>query len=317
LAEAGRDTFESTAARGPADVGSLSRGLRQNLSDGGLRALAAAAVHVAAAAPERMTEVYDAAAAGWLGREISSPQTPALEPLHISRSWWNAFWNVATPAGGAGRRYIQQMMELAGELDPHINLRMASAALQFPGVAEAAAKGNSQPHDVERLSRFPPAALGYSLSEELLRAGSPVFDPYWSSVVPYLRHMPPPLNYINVEVIQSMPLWALVSGYTSRGLDRVAFGGFLMGQVGHHYSALASAVTLATAAMKRPADTAVMLDCLFKGWAHGRATRPLALVSWEPLWSAPVDQVREILQVRPFDSPHATAARPGWVPRVV
>jgi ubiquinone biosynthesis protein Coq4 len=304
------------AARGPGDVGALSRDLRRNMTDRGLQALAAAAVYVAAAAPERMTAIYDEAAAGWLERGPAPPQPSDLEPLPISRGWWNAFWNVATPAEGAGRRYVQQMMELAGELDPEINLRMASAALQFPGVAEAAAKGNSQPHDVERLSRFPPAALGYSLSEELLRAGSPVFDPYWSSVVPYLRHMPPPLNYINVEVIQSMPLWALVSGYTSRGLDRVAFGAFLMAQVGHHYSALASAVTLTSAAMKRPTDVAVMLDCLFRGWAHGRATPPLTLVSWEPLWSASVDQVREILKIRPFDSPYA-AARPGWVPRVV
>jgi ubiquinone biosynthesis protein Coq4 len=305
------------AAGGPGDVSSLTRGLGQDVTNPRLRALAAAAVYVAAAAPERMTAIYDEAAAGWIGKEVSPPQSPTLEPLPISRGWWNAFWNLATPAEGAGRRYVQQMMELAGELAPDINLRMASAALQFPGVAEAAAKGNSQPHDVEWLSRFPPAALGYSLSEELLRAGSPVFDPYWSSVLPYLRHMPPPLNYINVEVIQSMPLWGLVSGYTSRGLDRVAFGGFLMGQVGHHYSALASAVTLTTASMKRPTDTAVVLDCLFKGWAHGRATRPLTLVSWEPLWSAPVDQVREILKIRPFDSPYGTAARPGWVPRVV
>jgi ubiquinone biosynthesis protein Coq4 len=235
----------------------------------------------------------------------------------VSRGWWSSFWNVATPATRVQRRYGQQMMELAGELDPGINLRMASAALEFPGVAEAAKMGNSPPYEIDRLSLFSPASLGFALSEELLRAGSPVFDPYWSGVLPYLKHMPAPLNYVNVEVIQAMPLWALVAGYTSRGLDRVGFGGFLMGQLGHHYSALASAVTLTTAAMTRPEGADVLLDCLLKGWAHGRATLPLTLVAWEPLWNSRVDQVRETLKIRPFDSPYATPQRQGWVPRVV
>jgi ubiquinone biosynthesis protein Coq4 len=318
LAKAGRSAFERMAEAGLGDAGALAAGLRQRITSVGLRALAASAVHVAAAAPERLAAVYDDAAAGWLDGEVSPPRLRALDPLPISPGWWSTIWSIATPPIGAGRlRYAQQMMELAGELDLQINPRMAAAALEFPGVADAAGRGSPQSHDVERLAQFSPASLGYALSQELLASGSPAFDPYWSSVLPYLRHMPPPLGYINVEVIQSMPLWALVAGYTSRGLDRVAFGGFLMGQVGHHYSPLASAVTLTTAAVKRPDNIEVLLDCLFKGWAHGRATQPLMLVSWEPLWAMRVDQVRETLRIRPFDSPYARSARQGWVPRVV
>jgi ubiquinone biosynthesis protein Coq4 len=216
-------------------------------------------------------------------------------------------------------RYAQLMMELAGELDPRINPRMAAAALDFPGVAEAAAGVRPEALDVEWLSQFSPASLGHAISQELLRPGNPAFDPYWTSVLPYLRHMPPPLGHINVQVIQAMPLWGAVAGYSSRGLDRVAFGGFLMGQVGHHYSALASAVTLTTAALKRPDNLQILLDCLFRGWAHGRETPPLVLVSWEPLWALRVDEVREALQIRAFDSPYAASERPspGWVPRLV
>jgi len=318
LAKAGRSAFEAMAEVGRDDAGALASGLRRGVTDLGLRALAATAVHVAAAAPERMTSFYDDAAAGWLGAEASPPRPGVLDPLPISPGWWKALWSIAAPPFGASRLgYAQQMMELAGELDPAINARMAAAALEFPGVAEAAGSGSPpQPHDVEWLSRFSPASLGYSLSQALLRPGSPASDPYWTSVIPYLRHMPAPLNYINVQVIQSLPLWGLVAGYSSRTLDRVAFGGFLMGQVGHHYSALASAVTLTTAAVKRPDNLEVVLDCLFKGWAHGRKTVPLVQVSWEPLWPLRVDQVRETLQVRAFDSPYARAAQ-GWAPRVV
>jgi ubiquinone biosynthesis protein Coq4 len=131
--------------------------------------------------------------------------------------------------------------------------------------------------------------------------------------------MPSPLNYINVQVIQSMSLWGLVAGYSPHALDRVAMGAFLMGQVGHHYSALASAVTLTTAAVTPPDDLELLLDCLFRGWAHGRETPPLIQVSWQPLWPMRVDQVRETLGVKAFASPYARVAQPstGWSPRIV
>jgi ubiquinone biosynthesis protein Coq4 len=308
------------AEAGGGDAGALALGLRRGITALGLRALAAKAVHAAAAAPERMADIYDNAAAGWLGGEVFPPRQRTLDPLPISPACWRMLWTIAAPPAGAGRqRYAQHMMELAGELDPGINPRMAAAALEFPGVREAASRPLSQPHDVEWLSQFPPASLGFALSQELLRPGTPATDPYWTSVVPYLRHMPPPLNHINVHVIQSMALWGLVAGYTSRTLDRIGFGAFLMGQVGHHYSALASAVTLTAAAVRRPDNVEVVLDSLFKGWAHGRATPPLIGVSWAPLWPLRIDQVREALQITPFDSPYAAEARAatGWTPRVV
>ena len=319
MANTGRDAFQRTAEAGLADAGALTRGLSEGVTDQRLRDLAAMAAHVAAAAPERMADIYDNAAAGWLSGTVSPPAAATLDPLPITPGWWRTFWNIAVPKPGTGRQsYAQQMMELAGELDPQINPRMAAAALDFPGVADAAAQAVSPPHDVERLARFPPASLGYALSQELVRPGSPATDPYWTAVLPYLRHMPSPLNHINVQVIQSLSLWGLLAGYSLRPLDRVALGGFLMGQVGHHYSALASAVTLTTTAVNRPENLVVVLDCIFKGWAHGRANRPLVLVDWEPLWTLRVDQVRETLGIQPFDSPYR-GARPtqGWAPRVV
>lgn len=318
MSEADRIVFERLAQAGLEDAGPLALELREGVTRQGLRAVAAAAVHVAAAAPERMIAIYDGLAAGWLSREAPRVEPRAFDPLPISANWWRTIWTIANPPAGAGRlRYAQQMMELAGELHPGINGRMATAALAFPGVAEASGRGIPEPHDVEWLSQFSPATLGYALSQELLRAGSPAFDPYWASVMPYLRHMPGPLNYINVQAIQSMPLWALVAGYTARGLDRIAFGGFLMGQLGHHYSALATAVTLMTATVNRPENVEVVLDCVFKGWAHGRQTQLLALAPWDELWSLRVDQARETLKIEAFDSPYARSAHEGWVPRVV
>lgn len=304
-----KNVFESMAQAGHGDAGALTLGLRHEITSVGLRALATKAVHVAAAAPDRMIDIYDNAAAGWLGGAVFPPRARTPEPLPISEAWWRTLWNIVTPPGPARQGYAQQIMDLAGNLDVAINPRMAAAALEFPGVAEAAARGPGQPLDVEMLSEFPVASLGYALSQEMLRPGSFAPDGYWTAVVPYVRHMPPPLGFINVEVIQMMPLWGLVAGYTPRALDRVALGGFLMGQVGHHYSALTSAVTLTTAATKRPENVELILDCLFKGWVHGRESPLLAAVSWEPLLSLRVDEARQALRFTPFDSPYAQARR--------
>ena len=54
-----KEVFAATAIAGPADAGALARDLRQGVTDAGLRALAASAVHVAAAAPERLTIEID------------------------------------------------------------------------------------------------------------------------------------------------------------------------------------------------------------------------------------------------------------------
>lgn len=303
---AARNAFENMAREGRGDAGALALGLRHGVTGLGLRALAAKAVHVAAAAPERMIDIYDNAAAGWLGGPVFPPRSRNPEPLRISTGWWNTLWRmIGAPADNGRRPYAEEMMRLAGELDPRINPRMAAAAREFPGVAEAAAGPLPEAYDLDLLSRFSPASLGYALRQEMLNPDGFAPNAYWVSVLPYLRHMPSPLNHINIQVIQSMALWALVAGYTTRALDRVALGGFLMGQVGHHYSALASAVTLTTAAAKRPDNIEIVLDCLFKGWAHGREGPPLIQVDWEPLWSLRVDQVRETLQIRAFESPYA------------
>jgi hypothetical protein len=298
---------------GHGDAGALALGLRHGATGLGLRALAAKAIHAAAAAPERLTDIYDNAAAGWLGGAVFPPKLRTPEPLPISRNCWKAFWTLVRPTeGDAPQVYAEQMMRLAGELDPRINARMAAAALEFPGVAEVATGDLPEPYDPELLAGYGPASLGFAVREELLRAGGGLSaGAYWTNALPFLRHMPAPLNHINMHVIQAMPIWCLVAGYSPRALDRVAFGGFLMGQVGHHYSALASAVTLTSVAVMRPPHVEVILDCLFKGWAHGRESPPLIQVAWEPLWRLRVDEAREALQMTAFQSPRARPALPA------
>lgn len=309
ITAAKQDAFEMMTEAGVGDAGALAVGLRNGVTGLGLRALASKAVHVAVAAPERMVDIYDNAAHGWLSGPVFPPRLRTEEPLPISRAFWTQFWDLVNMPEPARREvFANRTLWLFGELDPRINARMAAAALEYPGVAKAAAGAIPEPYDLEAFAKSSPASLGYALREATLRAGG-LAEPVGRNVVPLLRHMPPPLNYINIQVLQSLTLFGLVAGYSPAPLDRVAMGGFLMGQVAHHYSALSTAITLTILSLERPDSLEVMLDCIFKGWVHGRETPPLIGVHWEKLWRLRVDQVRETLAVTLFHSPYAATAR--------
>ncbi|MBL8554713.1 MAG: hypothetical protein JNL41_10580 [Phenylobacterium sp.] len=304
-----RDVFENMAQVGGGDAGALAVGLRHGVTSVGLRALAAKTLHVAVAAPERMADIYDNAAAGWLSGPIFPPRLRTDDALPISPDFWRVFWDlVSLPASTAEGVTAERILELAGQLDPGINARMAATALEYPGVAEAAADGLPGPLDVGELARRRPASLAFLLNQELERTGG-VAEPFGPPLVALLRHMPPPLNYINIRVIQTLPLLGLVAGYGRAGLDRAALGGFLMAQVAHHYSALSTAVTLGAMSLRRPSSLELTLDSIFKGWTHGRATPPLIGAAWDELWDLRLDEVRATLGVTAFDSPYAAARR--------
>ena len=304
-----RDAFERMAEAGTGDAGALAMGLRSEVTSVGLRALAAKALHVAAAAPERVADIYDNAAAGWLSGPVFPPRLRTEEPLPISPGFWKVFWNlVRMPVTSRNAVLAEQTLRLAGELDPRINARMAATALEYPGVAEAAAHGIPEPFDLSALEACGPASLGFALRHEMARTDS-LTQPFGRAFVALVRHMPAPLNYINVQVIQSLPLLALVAGYSQSRLDRVALGGFLMAQVAHHYSALSTAITLTVMSMERPGSAEIQLDSVFRGWAHGRETPLLIGAPWPELLDLRVDQVREALGVTAFDSPFAAAMR--------
>jgi ubiquinone biosynthesis protein Coq4 len=68
-----------------------------------------------------------------------------------------------------------------------------------------------------------------------------------------------------------------------------------MGQFGHPYSALLTALVLATAAFQREAHVSFILDTVFLGWTHGRESPPLLAVDWEAVLDLPVAEARRRL----------------------
>lgn len=302
-----RTAFETMVVSGKGEAGALAVGLRHEPTGVGLRALAAKLLHVAVCAPGRMMDVYDSAAHGWLSGQAYPPSTRNLKDHPPPETFWRAFWRLVEQPVTQRRRtpYTIATIRLAGQLDPELNARVATAAMEFPGVRAAAAAGLIEKIEVGALAGKAPSSLGGLVHREAMVRGqlARLLDPDALG----LGDLPPPLAYINARILESHLVWAVVAGYSRADLDELSLAAFQMGQFGHHHSSLLIGLAVATLAFDRPPGLEIVLESIFRGWIHGRQTRPLLDVPWTELWDLPIEAVRQQLGVTPFASPLAAA----------
>lgn len=304
-----RHAFEIMAVGGRGDAGALAAGLRREVTGLGLRALAAKLLHVSVCTPERLLDVYDAAAHGWLSGQVYSPSTRNTRGGGPSEAFWRDFWKLLEGAAADRRRipFTRAAIRLIRLLDPQLNTRIAAAALDYRGVREAAGKGLLEHLDVREFAQAPASHLGGLIYREamLRRQQQDFIDP--TEFGPH--QMPPPLGYLNMRILESHLAWAVVGGYSHAELDELALAAFQTAQFGHHYSSMVLALTMATVAVERPAGLEIVLESVFRGWLHGRQTPPLMGVAWRELLDMPLEAVRQSLGVVPFASPLTAAVR--------
>lgn len=304
---ADRTMFESeivTGGRGADALGAVER-LRAG-DPTAPKAVASLTMHVAAVAPERLTELYDALTEGWLGSAPDAP--PVSAPAAggtVPGAFYQGLWAlVDDPDVGRDPADITvRTAALAGLLSDSFRDRTAAIAAEYPGVAEAAAGGLPDRFRLEDLARCPRDSLGGHLHSLVVDKGFDLEVLDRDSLG--LAELPPPLDYLNVRILQCHDVWHEVAGYETTGLHEVGISGFQMGQFGHHYSSTFLALVLTLAAWTLPFEaTGFTLDIILSGYRHGRETPPLLGVEWEAIWDRPLDDVRRLLGVSPFESPY-------------
>ncbi|HET6972006.1 MAG TPA: Coq4 family protein [Phenylobacterium sp.] len=292
------------AAAAGGDARALAAGLKREITGVGLRAFGALALNAAISGPERLAQVYDDAATGWRGEPVVAPMVrPARSaPEAVDPAFWDAFWQLAeTPVEGQDpATFTGRVAWMAGLLSPGLPARVAACALAFPGVRDAAARGDTTPFRLERLAAAPPGSLGQAFHAAIEAQGGAL--ELLDREALGLASLPPPLDYANTRVLQCHELWRIAAGYQPTELHRLALTAFQMGQFGHHYSSLVLSVALSVVALERSDDAPMILDTIFAGWAHGRQSPPLLGVDWEPLWDRPLEAVRAQLGLHPFAS---------------
>ena len=299
--------FEALAAAGADDAAAkaLASRLKAKVDANSLKSLAALWLHAAAAAPERVVGIYDAAAEGWLGAPVGGPPVrfTGATPEPIPPAFWQGLWSLLEepPGNLTAPNVTSRTAALAGEVSPDLQARVAQAAMAYPGVPAAAAQGMPRRFTLEALSRAPAGSLAAAFHSLVVDNGFDleVLDRDGLG----LDKLPAPLGYLNARILQCHDLWHIVGGYQTTALHEVAISGFQLGQFGHHYSAMFLGMVLTRVAFERPEGGPLLLDTILSAWAHGRRTPPLLGVDWEAVWDRPTAEVRSRLGVSAYVSP--------------
>jgi hypothetical protein len=304
--------FEALAQAGAEDdaARALAARLKAGLQPADLKALAALWLHGAAAAPERIPGLYDAACEGWLGEPlvdakggVAPIKTPSGAPELISATFWTGLWELLQePRGGLGAvNLTTKTAALTGLAAPQIAGRVGRSAMAYPGVPEGVGQGYPKPFSLDVLARCPAGSLGHDFHSLIVDNGFDleVLDRKALGV----DKLPPPLDYLNARILQCHDLWHIVGGYQTTALHEVAISSFQLAQFGHHYSSMFLGMVLARVAFEQPQGGPILLQTILTAWAHGRRTPPLLPVNWPAVWNKPLDNVRAKLGVIPYASP--------------
>ncbi len=300
ITDAVKQRYEALAQSGDADPALLARAAKA----GDLTAavdLAALLARVGFVEPEQIREAYDAAASGWFG-DASPPTTLRGGEGEASPDLWAPFWDfIDDEARGDAGAVTTRTASLGAFVDNGFSDRAGRASLIYPGVADAVSQGWPDRFRLEDLAACPPGSLGATFHSLIVDNG---FDlEVLDRDALGLASLPPPLDYLNVRILQCHDLWHIIGGYHTTALHEVAISAFQLSQFGHNYSAQFLCVVTTKTALKRPEALPLLLEIILSAWRHGRRSPQLLGVVWSDVWQEPTETVRQRLGVSPYESP--------------
>lgn len=295
-----KQRFEALVASGDGDPAILARATKQ----GDMQACADLGALLARAAfvePDLILDTYDAAARGWFG-EQSAPMTLRGGSGTVNPALWPPFWELLEDESKMDPgTFTTRTAGLGKYVDDGFPARAGEASLDYPGVPDAVAQGWPERFQLSDLAACPRDSLGGEFHRLIVdnKFDLEVLD----RDVLGLAKMRPPLDYLNVRILQCHDLWHIIGGYHTTALHEVAISGFQLSQFGHNYSAQFLALITARAAIRQQVGVPLLMEITLSGWRHGRNTPPLLGVDWPAVWWKPTGAIREDLGVSLYNSP--------------
>jgi len=307
-----RELFEREVAVAP-DVADVTRLAAEAKASNGTSShelrmkLAARLAHAAFLAPDRVGEIYDALAEGWIGEAVGEAPIPTLNAPAMAApdTLWNAFWAIAED-GAAGKldalAITSRTAQLGKELDDAFQDRVVKTSFTYEGVSEIAKLPLPRRHTLEELGACPENSVG-RLFHNVIVDNSFDLEVLDRDAIG-LSSLPSPLDYLNTRMLQAHDLWHLVGGYETTSLHEIAISAFQMSQFGHNYSAQFLAVTAVIGAQGDAMAYPILMDTITSAWVHGRHTPPMITIDWESVWTGTLEEVRAQFGITAYERPY-------------
>ncbi|MCB9754837.1 MAG: hypothetical protein H6713_33290 [Myxococcales bacterium] len=166
--------------------------------------------------------------------------------------------------------------------------------MNHPGVTELYnTRYLPEPASIRELERFGDGTLGREYARFLRWSG-------WRPVnIPPGFQFEDRVLYIRTRTQMTHGLLHLVTEYDLTELGELALQAFLLAQTANKQSALLVSSGLVRVLGRSPERVGELLGLVAEAHERGRVSRHYMSMAWEELWSAPLDQVRELVGLTP------------------
>ncbi|BDA74062.1 hypothetical protein CAL7716_082280 [Calothrix sp. PCC 7716] len=145
-------------------------------------------------------------------------------------------------------------------------------------------------HDLEALLQYPQNSFGYIYANTMKEQGLDL------NYIPMLN-IDSDTSYVEYRWRQTHDIWHVITGFDISEIGEIGLQAFYLAQFGLPFSGLVVASGLVGSILYQPEETGLLLDAIACGWHMGKQAKPLIAQRWEEMWSKPLLELRQELNV--------------------
>ncbi|GJD19127.1 hypothetical protein RIVM261_040830 [Rivularia sp. IAM M-261] len=145
-------------------------------------------------------------------------------------------------------------------------------------------------HDLEVLLQYPQNSFGYIYANTMKEQGLDL------NYIPMVN-IDSDTSYVEYRWRQTHDIWHVITGFDISEIGEIGLQAFYLAQFGLPFSGLVVASGLVGSILYQPEETGLLLDAIAHGWHMGKQAKPLIAQRWEEMWSKPLLELRQELNV--------------------
>jgi ubiquinone biosynthesis protein Coq4 len=214
-----------------------------------------------------------------------------MKPLRTVKALYSLARLVADPTR------LDDVFEMATALASPETMAPVVAELKTdPSVARAIARQHRVKFDLATLGQLPEGTLGRVFADHMAAAN---LDP---AAIPTLPGGEPH-EYVRAHLYETHDIWHVVTGFGTDFVGELGLQAFYLAQIPGPLPALLLAAGFLRNGLYDRALSAPLSEAITRGYAMGKAARPLFGVRWDELWETPMDEVRRELALAVAGAP--------------
>jgi ubiquinone biosynthesis protein Coq4 len=144
--------------------------------------------------------------------------------------------------------------------------------------------------DLEWLALLPSHTLGYAYANHMLQNGLKPLQ---------IKPSSNDYEFLGAHITETHDIWHVVTGFNTNIIGEIQLEAFYVSQLQASRFWLALiAKNLLKSVVYDIERSAEYMDAIAQGWMMAKHAKPLFGIDWKSLWSTPLDEVRDVLNIK-------------------